>query len=80
MPEIARLSNCVICLYARGEHPPPHFHLRGPNSRCSIDLVTLEIIKGHCDRKDLTEALAWVAIPENGAALIAEWRRLNERG
>jgi hypothetical protein len=80
MPEIARLTNCKIYVYARGEHPPPRFHVRGPNSRCSIDLATLEIIKGHCDRKDLKEARDWAAIPENSAVLIAEWRRLNERG
>jgi hypothetical protein len=76
MTSIVRLSNCIIYVYARGEHPPPHFHLRGPNSRCSVEIATLEILKGRGDKKDARE---WLAVPENCAALEAEWRRLNER-
>jgi hypothetical protein len=74
----APLSNCKVYIYP-GDHNPPHFHLTGPNSRASIDMVTLEIIAGKASKKDLAEVKEWAAKPENLAALVWEWRRLNER-
>ncbi|MBB5049258.1 hypothetical protein HNR60_004034 [Rhodopseudomonas rhenobacensis] len=74
----ATLSNCRIYIYP-GDHNPPHFHLRGPNSRALVDLVTLEVIAGQASRSDLAEVRAWAARAENLALLVSEWRRLNER-
>jgi hypothetical protein len=80
MPEIVRLDNCSICVYAAGEHPPPHFHILGPNTRVSVDMVTLAVMRGHrCDRKDLKQAREWASDPKNRQQLMDEWRRLNER-
>ena len=42
-------------MYA-GDHNPPHFHLRDPNSRALVDIVTLEVIAGQVSRSDLEEA------------------------
>jgi hypothetical protein len=78
MPEIVVLSNCKICIYP-GDHNPPHFHLRGPNSRALIDMATLEVLRGKASRKDLDEAHEWASVAANLATLVAEWRRLNER-
>jgi hypothetical protein len=74
----AHLSNCKVYVYP-GDHNPPHFHLRGPDSRASIDMVTLEVIAGKASKKDLAEVKEWAAKPENLAVLVLEWRRLNER-
>ncbi|MHC2621514.1 hypothetical protein ACVIW2_003546 [Bradyrhizobium huanghuaihaiense] len=74
----APLSNCKVYIYP-GDHNPPHFHLKGPNSRASIDIVTLEVIAGKASKTDLAEVRAWAAEPENLTALVSEWRRLNER-
>ena len=74
----AQLSNCKIYIYP-GDHNPPHFHLKGPNSRAMVDIVTLEVIAGKAFRIDLAEAREWAEKPENLAILVAEWRRLNER-
>lgn len=74
----ATLSNCKIYIYP-GDHNPPHFHLKGPNSRASVDMVTLEVVAGKASKGDLAEVKAWVAKPENLALLISEWKRLNER-
>jgi hypothetical protein len=74
----ASLSNCKIYIYP-GDHNPPHFHLRGPNSRALVDIANLEVIAGRASKNDLEEARAWAAKPENLALLIGEWRRLNER-
>jgi len=74
----AGLSNCKIYIYP-GDHNPPHFHIKGPNSNALVDLVTLKVIKGKVLKTDLDEAIAWASKPENLAILTAEWRRLNER-
>lgn len=74
----AQLSNCKIYIYP-GDHNPPHFHLRGPNSRASLDMVTLEVIAGKASKTDLAEVREWAAKPANLAILVSEWKRLNER-
>jgi hypothetical protein len=75
---VAPLSNCRIYIYP-GDHNPSHFHLKGPNSRASVDKMSLEVAAGKASRKDLAEVKEWAAKPENLAVLVAEWRRLNER-
>ncbi len=74
----ASLSNCKIYIYP-GDHNPPHFHLRGPDSRALVAIVTLEVIAGKASRKDLEEVREWVRKEENLTLLVSEWRRLNER-
>jgi Domain of unknown function (DUF4160) len=77
-PLLATLGNCEIYVYA-GDHNPPHFHLRGPDSRALVNIATLEVMAGKASRKDLLEALEWASVPENLERLATEWRRLNER-
>jgi Domain of unknown function (DUF4160) len=79
MPEIVRLSNCKICVYVRGEHPLPHFHVWGPDSKCSVEIETLELLIGRVSRKDLREVRDWASVPENKTLLMEAWRRLHER-
>jgi hypothetical protein len=74
----AKLSNCRIYIYP-GDHNPPHFHLKGPNSKALMNIVTLEVLAGKAHRQDLAEARAWASEPKNLALLVSEWRRLNER-
>jgi Domain of unknown function (DUF4160) len=74
----APLSNCRIYIYP-ADHNPPHFHLRGPDSRALVDIVSLEVIAGKASRKDLAEVREWAEKSENLAVLVSEWRRLNER-
>ncbi|HXD43625.1 MAG TPA: DUF4160 domain-containing protein [Pseudolabrys sp.] len=78
MPVVAVLSNAKISVYGGWrEHPPPHCHRKGPGSNCTIDLATLEIMRGRASRKDLEEAVAWLA--KNAGAVWSLWRELNER-
>ncbi len=74
----ALLSNCKVYIYP-GDHNPPHFHLKGPDSRASVDMMSLEVIAGKASKRDLAEIKEWAAKPENLALLVSEWRRLNER-
>lgn len=74
----AHLTNCKVYVYP-GDHNPPHFHLKGPNSRASVDMMSFEVIAGKASKKDLAEIKEWATKPENLAVLVSEWRRLNER-
>ncbi len=76
MPTIAQFGSVKIEMYP-GDHLPPHFHLRGPNSRAMVGIDTLTVLRGRADRRDLAEVLAWAAA--NRALLHSEWSRLNER-
>ena len=78
MPEIVRLSRCKICVFS-GDHAPPHFHVLGPDVRASIDMVSLQILKGRGQRQALEQAIEWARDPANMAVLAAAWRKLNER-
>jgi Domain of unknown function (DUF4160) len=78
MPTIARLSNSKICIYA-DDHNPPHFNLRGPNSKANINIRTFEVMKGKASRTDLAEAKEWVNREGNMQALLDAWSKLNER-
>jgi len=75
---IAILSNAKISVFGGWrEHPPPHCHLKGPNTNCTIDLATLEVMKGRYSRGDLKEAVDWLTA--NSGDAWKEWRALNER-
>jgi hypothetical protein len=63
-----------IAVYGR-EHGIPHFHIEGPEFRCSIAIATGEVIIGAAPRDVLREARAWAR--QNGAALERLWRELN---
>ena len=77
--QVVRLSNCKICIYVRGEHPPPHFHVRGRNSNGSVVIATLELLAGRISRNDLSEVRDWASEPDNMALILEVWRRLHER-
>lgn len=76
MPTIKRFANCAIEIYNR-EHGRPHFHVIFSNGdRCSVDIVTLELLGGEIKPSArLREALRWAA--ENRAVLLAYWREAN---
>jgi Domain of unknown function (DUF4160) len=78
MPRVHVLSNHKVKIYvhARGEHPPPHFHLVGPDCDANIDIQTLVVTKGDAPSALLAEARAWAR--ENQAVLLEAWRKYNE--
>jgi hypothetical protein len=77
MPCVHVLSNAKVYVHARGEHPPPHFHLVGPGWGASIDIRTLEVIRGSAPGADLKEAKEWATA--NRAYLLEKWDEYNER-
>jgi hypothetical protein len=78
MCEIVKLSNSKICMFS-GDQTAPQFHLKGSGWTASIEITSLEFLKGSAPRSALIEAVQWALVPENLALLASEWRRLNER-
>jgi Domain of unknown function (DUF4160) len=76
MPEVVRLSNCKVCVYA-DDHLPPHFHIRGRGWDVSVNLETLTLMAGRGVSNDIDEAIEWAE--SNVELLYQVWKRLNER-
>jgi len=55
----------------------PHFHLRWPDGRASLNIETLEIIIGSPPAIILAEARRWA--DENRELIWAKWSELNRR-
>lgn len=75
MPAVHRLNNATLYIYG-DDHVPPHVHLLGPNSDAMIAIETLQVLRGHFHRRDLAEAVAWMA--NNQERLRKLWSDLND--
>jgi hypothetical protein len=74
MVSVHRGSNWKIALYAR-EHRIPHFHIEGPEFRCSVGIASLDVIIGNVAANVLAEACSLVR--RNRNLLTAKWLELN---
>lgn len=74
MVTLHRGPSWKIAVYAR-DHGIPHFHIEGPEFRCSVAIATLEVIVGEVPRRVLVAALEWAMANQN--TLQHEWERLN---
>lgn len=62
MPEISRFLGIIITMYF-DEHNPPHFHVRYNEYRASMEIKTLNILRGER--------------PAKVRGLVAEWGELH---
>ncbi|HET6233761.1 MAG TPA: DUF4160 domain-containing protein [Acetobacteraceae bacterium] len=53
----------------------PHFHIEGPEYRCSIGIITLQLIIGNAPRPVLRAARTWAS--DHQALLMRTWGELN---
>jgi hypothetical protein len=67
-----RGQNWKIAVYGR-EHGVPHFHIEGPDFRCSVAIATLDVIV--VPAAVLALARAWAR--KNRSVLTAKWWELN---
>ena len=74
MVTLHRGQNWKIAVYGR-EHGIPHFHIEGPEFRCSVSIESGEVIIGSAPRPVLAAARTWARA--NRAALMRAWRELN---
>lgn len=73
MPRLQRFSSTEIAMFF-ADHPPPHFHVLGPEGAAQVRIDTLEVMASS-GRIDLREALEWAA--ENRELLEAKWVELS---
>jgi len=53
----------------------PHFHVEGPDFRCSVTIVAREQIIGSVPAAVLARTVAWAE--EHESELMAKWQELN---
>jgi hypothetical protein len=74
MVTLYRASGWKIAVYGR-EHGVAHFHIEGPDFRCSVGIATLDVIIGTVPPDILKAALYWAR--RNKPVLMAKWQELN---
>ena len=74
MVTLTRGPNWKIAVYGR-EHGVPHFHVEGPDFRCSIGIASLELIIGSAPPRVFAAAIKWAA--GNQGLLMTTWQELN---
>jgi Domain of unknown function (DUF4160) len=74
MVTMVRGPNWKIAVYGR-DHGIPHFHIEGPDFRCSAAILSLELIIGSAPAAVIAAAREWAA--SNQALLMATWQELN---
>ncbi|TMV53852.1 DUF4160 domain-containing protein [Thioclava sp. BHET1] len=63
-----------IAVYAR-DHGSPHFHIEGPDFRCSVAIASFDLIVGTVPANILRDALEWAR--PNQASIMQKWQELN---
>jgi hypothetical protein len=74
MVTVHRGPGWKIAVYGR-EHGVPHFHVEGPDFRCSVDIRTFDLIVGTVPVAALNAAIVWAR--KNRTTLMIKWRELN---
>ncbi|PKQ00175.1 MAG: hypothetical protein CVT74_05135 [Alphaproteobacteria bacterium HGW-Alphaproteobacteria-13] len=69
-----RGSRWKIAVYVR-DHGVPHFHIEGPDFRCSVAIMSFDLIVGTVPTTVLKDALLWAR--PNQALLMQTWQELN---
>jgi hypothetical protein len=74
MVTLTRGPKWKIAVYGR-DHGVPHFHIEGPDFRCSVGIALLELIIGNVPAPVLNTAREWAA--GNQGILLATRQELN---
>jgi hypothetical protein len=74
MVTLHRQDNWKIAIYG-ADHGVPHFHIEGPDFRCSVGIQSGDVIVGSVSRQVLAAARQWATA--NKASLAAKWKELN---
>ena len=64
MPTISQFFGILIRMYY-DDHNPPHFHVLYGEYEATIDIATLEIIKGELPKRALALTVEWAVIHRN---------------
>ena len=58
MPILARFLGIIIKMFVK-DHPPPHFHAKYGEYKCSVDIRKGEVIAGKMPPKQQKEIKEW---------------------
>lgn len=75
MVTMFRGTGWKIAVYGR-DHGIPHFHIEGPDFRCSVAIMSLELIIGTAPPQVLRAAKDWAG--QNQDVLMHKWHELNQ--
>jgi hypothetical protein len=75
MVTMYRGASWKIAVYGR-DHGIPHFHIEGPDFRCSVAIMSLDLIIGFAPPSVMREAKDWAG--QNQDALMRKWQELNQ--
>jgi hypothetical protein len=75
MVTMYRGANWKIAVYGR-DHGVPHFHIEGPDFRCSVAIASLDLIIGFAPQSVMQEAKGWAE--QNQDTLMRKWQELNQ--
>ncbi len=70
MPIISIFYGIVIQMYW-GDHSPPHFHAVYAEYDVTINIQTLEVVRGKMSKRALALVLEWAS--EHRAELLEDW-------
>lgn len=74
---VHKLRNIDFCVHPRGEHPPPHVHVYGPDWTLVVEIRSGQTRKGRAPPALVKEIKTWIS--ENADFLLKKWDELNER-
>ncbi len=75
MVTMYRAARWKIAVYGR-DHGIPHFHIEGPDFRCSVGIMSLDLIIGFAPPSVIREAKNWAA--QHQDELMRNWQELNQ--
>ncbi|HJQ98632.1 MAG TPA: DUF4160 domain-containing protein [Candidatus Polarisedimenticolaceae bacterium] len=75
MPEISRFYGIVIRMYHR-DHERPHFHVEYAEWKASLDVRSLEVVRGKLPARVRGMVVEWAG--QHRAELLLNWRRMRE--
>jgi len=59
-----------------GDHPPPHFHVEGPDMSVLVEITNVHIMSGAASRSALRPILDWAYA--NRRFLMRKWDEFHE--
>ena len=74
MVTVYRRPGWKIAVYGR-EHGMAHFHIEGPDFRCSVSIETMDVIVGAVPTAVMKDACRWAKT--NRSTLLTKWLELN---
>lgn len=71
MPKIHKIGSVEIRIYRRGEHPPPHVHVDGPDASAQVAIADGSVIQGFLPPKLERSVREW--LKDNRETVLAQW-------